>query len=89
MTVQAVYTLDELVRLWKIKKRTLYGWLSLERRAGRAPTRVECCVKIVAGRKALILRADYASKIQDRYVFRAFRRKKVRTIPPLKLAGIE
>lgn len=80
MTVQAVYTLAELSKLWKVQVGTIYRWLWLERKAGRAPLTTESCTKRVAGRKATILRADYARKIQDRYVFRALRRRNM----PLK-----
>jgi len=76
MTVQAVYTLDELAKLWKVQRTTIYRWLALERDAGRAPMLTESCTKRVAGKKATILRADYAKKIQDRYVFRALRRRR-------------
>lgn len=74
MSVQAVYTLAELSKLWKVQVSTIYRWLWLERKSGRAPLTSEACTKRVAGRKATILRADYARKIQDRYVFRAVRR---------------
>jgi len=76
MTVQAVYTLDELSKLWKVKVTTVYRWLAYERHAGRAPATTESCTKRVNGKKATILRADYARKIQDRYVFRALRRRR-------------
>ena len=71
MTIHAVYTLEYLCKLWQVPRRTLYFWLQLERRAGRAPLPGEHVTKLVHGKKARCLRVDYARKIQDRYVFRA------------------
>lgn len=81
MTVQAVYTLAELSKRWKVKPVTIRGWILEERRAGRGPALAECVTKRVwidrekAFRTCIILREDYASKIEVRYVFRAFRRR--------------
>jgi hypothetical protein len=79
--IHAVYTLDELARIWRVKRETIYSWLKQERKAGRGPTRYEAVVRLDTGtRKSfLMLREDYARKLQDRYYFRAFRNRRVRS----------
>lgn len=79
--IHAVYTLDELSRIWHIKRDTIYSWLKQERKAGRGPTKYEAVVRLDTGtRKSfLMIREDYARKLQDRYYFRAFRDRRVRS----------
>ena len=96
MAVYAVYTLDELAALWKVSTQTIDNWLEWEREAGRGPTLKQLVVKLAKGRvgpKVRVIRADYASKIQDRYVFRVFARRHRSTVRgteirlPFVLAG--
>ena len=81
MTIHAVYTLEELARAWKVKVATVREWILTERKAGRGPTLAEAITKRVwnerekAFRTCIVLREDYASKLEVRYVFRAFIRR--------------
>lgn len=81
MTVHGVFTLNELAHRWKVKVETVRQWIYAERRAGRGPTLGQAVTKRVwieserAFRTCIVLREDYASKIEVRYVFRAFRRR--------------
>lgn len=78
MPVLAVYTLEELAALWKVAMATLEHWLELERAAGRGPSLRQYVCKLARGRvgpKIRLIRADYASYIQDRYVFRVHKRR--------------
>ena len=81
MSVHEIFTLDDLARRWKVQVDTIRDWLAQERRAGRGPTLAEAIVKRVwvdrekAFRTCMVVREDYASKIEIRYVFRAYRRR--------------
>lgn len=78
MTIHAVYSLDDLAVVWKVKRATIYSWIKQERKVGRGPTRYEAIVRMTAGKKTLMLREDFARRLQDRYYFRAFRKRPLR-----------
>lgn len=67
---EAIYTLDELSRLWKVTSKTISNWLWLERSNGGGPTGAQHITRAVRGKKTLFLRADYADDLQRKYVFR-------------------
>jgi hypothetical protein len=79
MSIHAVYSLDDLAAVWKVKRTTVYSWIKQERKLGRGPTRYEAIVRMTAGKKALMLREDFARRLQDRYYFRVFRHRVVRS----------
>lgn len=91
-SIHAVYTLDELARIWRgVKPSTIYGWIKLERKAGRGPTKFEAIVRrdVQTKRSWLWIREDYARKLQDRYYFRAFREQRVRLTPESKRKSLK
>jgi transposase len=81
MRVRDAFTLDNLAKRWQVKVDTVRDWLAQERRAGRGPTLAQAITKRVwierekAFRTCTLLREDYASKIEVRYVYRAFMRR--------------
>lgn len=85
--IHSVFTLDELARRWKVKVSTVRLWILTERKVGRGPTLAEAITKRVwserekAFKTCIVLREDYASKIEVRYVFRAFARRRRAATP--------
>lgn len=81
MATHDVHTLEELARKWKVKVGTIRDWLARERRAGRGPALAQLVVKRQwfdreqALKTCIVVREDYASKIELRYVFRVFTRR--------------
>ncbi len=80
MTIHAAYSLDDLASAWKVKRATIYSWIKQERKLGRGPSPFEAVVRldVATGKSYLMIREDYARKLQDRYYFRAFRKRGVR-----------
>ena len=79
MTIHAAYSLDDLAAIWRVKRSTIYSWIKQERKLGRGPSRYEAIVRMTAGKKSLMLREDFARRLQDRYYFRVFRSRAVRS----------
>ena len=78
--IHAAYSLDDLAAAWKLKRATIYSWIKQGRRCGRGPSPFEAVVRldVDSGKSFLMIREDYARKLQDRYYFRAFRNRRVR-----------
>jgi hypothetical protein len=91
VTIHAVYSLDDLARIWRIKRETIYSWLKQERKAGRGPSRYQAVVRLdPSTRKSFLwLREDYARKLQDRYYFRAVRDRTVRSTMERMLGNLK